>query len=135
MSPITRLDYHLVRTAILNIHKFQSRSFPHEPCNPPSLFCTRGFSKQKLILWPNISLFSPLPLTLKAGYTTYSFVPHCRFNPFPYKRRLTYNTENGLHEGRVKFVCLYVRPIPLTPSTSPQLGVESQHKELHRYAL
>lgn len=47
-----------------------------------------------------------------------------------------YTTEIGLHEKGVKaHMPLQVAPLFLTPSTSPRLGIKSQHQELHRYAF
>ena len=50
-------------------------------------------------------------------------------------RFYAYNTYQPPRERGQRPYAITDRPIPLTPSTSSQLGVSSRHQELHRCAL
>ena len=136
--PTTKPDHHLVHILIPN--SCQSRRFPQQ-CRPiPSLFCNHGFIPLPLCLRSinnqgGFAMNPPQPL--KAGYTTPRRYPNVGFTPShsscPTK---AFPTNLGLHErGVICCMPLQFAPSFLTPSTSPRLGVKSQHQELHRCAL
>ncbi len=121
-------DYHSVHTIIpvrLRVSR-QSRGFPRR-CNR----FLASFAEQVCFNSSTRGIYcSPTPL--KAGYAALStkWVPHA--GP-----TLAVVSSHALGPPRRQGQRLHAivdRPSSLTPSTSPRLGVESQHQELHRYA-
>ena len=120
----------------------QPRSFPRQ-CWPFSiLFCRWAFKRQKVMflgrgdndLAPAIPHIHSRQATLHpAPLGPPGPVPTCRFTP---SRKAFQPHELGSprKQGQRPHA-IADRPTTLTPCTNPQLGVESQHKGLHRCAL
>lgn len=79
---------------------------------------------------PSSSRHPPAPL--KAGYTAHSTIRY-RMQVQLKAVAICHKLEPPRMKGH-RLHAIVDRPSSLTPSTSPQLGVESQHQELHRCA-
>jgi hypothetical protein len=127
-SPKAGPDYHSVHTLIpvrLCVRR-QSRGFPRR-CNR----FLASFAEQ-VCGNPSQNEESAVhqPHSRQATLHTALTGTACRYNP---SRSFTHVLGPPRRQGQ-RLHAIVDRPSSLTPSTSPRLGVESQHQELHRYA-
>lgn len=144
-------DCHLVRTSILSLPSYDSLGVFHNKLRTsyPFLQVRFHWAIASGIVATIPSCSSQIPqihsrqATLHAAFIGwFSFnerflrsIPPCRFFPAPYsviKRRAQkrVSTEKGSVPA-----CHCGRPLTLTSSIHPKLGVRSKHKRLHRCAL
>ena len=114
-----------------------SRGFPQQDGPLPSLFCNNGFTSCQLHRarsnWPHPAGSTA---TTQGRLHCTQLITTCRF--IPQAIVIAHVNSHALGSPRKRGQrphALVGRPTSLTPSTSSQLGVSSQHQELHRCAL
>ena len=141
-------DCHLVRTVIPRLPLADSLGDFHCKADPDlSLFCRYGFRKRyKSAKWPqcrNVVPSSPHIHARQATLHTAHDSAHCLAGSYQVRTqseprwvvcRCRTEEWSPRRAGRIPHA-IGVRPLSLTPSIHPKLGVTSRHKGLHRWAL
>ncbi len=139
VSPTALPNCHLDRTAIphTSVIKQQPRSFPLQSSQSLASFAVKVSSG--ITVFCPAAAKSPACTTIHPAHsrqaTLPAVMPHGRFHPDSYSVVVCSAQEQVSTERGSSSACHCGLPPDLNSQHQPPTGIESKHKELHRYAL